>query len=151
MDASHLLVWFEEGQLRACELADVPDALVYKGQVFRAETGYFGDVDYLRDQQKRLLGFAYYSTGKWEEVIRERLLSQSKNVKLDGGILVILLEPRPYEFESVAAMGTEVYRSPTDEIILAIPNWDFGELAFKLTTTNTPTSTPLNAGVPPKR
>lgn len=151
MKESHLLVWFEEGQPRACELAEVPDALAYQGQVFRAETEYFGDVDYLRDEQKRLLGFACLSGGKHEKLIWEKLLSQSKNVRLDDGMLVILLEPHSYEIEAVQAMGTEIYRSMTGEVMLAIPNWGFGELAFKLTTTNTPISTPLNSGVPHKR
>lgn len=137
-EASHLLVWFEDGQPRASELAEVPDALTHKGEVFRAETEYFGDVDYLRDGQKRLLGFAYLSGGKHEKCIWEKLLSQSKNVKLDDGTLVILLEPHSYEIEDVLAMGTEIYRSLTGEVMLAIPNWGFGELAFKLTTDETP-------------
>ena len=138
MNASHLLVWFEAGQPRAGELVEVPDALVYKGETFRCEPGYFGDVDYLRDEKNHLVGFAYYSGGKWKDAIREKLLSQSKHVKLDGGSLVILLEPCSYETESVAAMGTEIYCSSTDEVMLAVPNWNFGELAFKLTTDDAP-------------
>jgi hypothetical protein len=138
MNASHLLVWFDDGQPRACELAKVPDVFVYKGKFFRAETEYFGDVDYLRDEQNRLVGFAYYSAGKWKDIIWKKLLSQSKNVKLDDGILVILLKSCSYEIKSVVAMGTEVYRSPTNEIILAVPNWDFGTLGFELTNTNAP-------------
>ena len=147
MKASYLLVWFEEGQPRACELAELPEALGYKGQVFRAKTEYFGDVDYLRDEKNRLVGFAYILGGKRERVLWERLLSQSKNVKLEGILSLILLEPGPYEIECVQAMGTEIYCSPANEIMLAIPNWDIGELAFKLTTTDTP----FNAGVPHKR
>ena len=133
MNASHLLVWFQDGQPRACGLAELPSALSYRGKIFRAETRYFGDVDYLRDERNRLIGFAYYSAGEWAEAIRERLFSQSGNVKLDGGTLVILLEQASYEIESVAAMGTEVYRAESGEIMLAVPNEDFGELAFDLT------------------
>jgi hypothetical protein len=150
MNAPHLLVWFENGQPQSCELAEVPDALSYNGEVFRADTEYFGDVDYLRDEQKRLVGFSYVSGGKNEKAIWERLLGQSKNVKLDGGMLVILLQPRPYEVDCVQAMGTEIFRSPRGEIIFSVPNWDFGELAFQLTTNNTPISTPLSSGVPRK-
>lgn len=147
MNAPHLLIWFEDGQPRACELAEVPDTLTYKGEIFRAEADYFGDVDYLRDGQNRLVGFAYYPGDKWKVAIQERLLAQSGDVRLDDGILVILLETCPYEFDSMAAMGTEIYRSSTNEIMLSVPNWDFGELAFQLTTTDTP----LNSGVPHKR
>ena len=138
MNASYLLVWFEDGQPRACELAEVPYALAYQGEVYRAETEYFGDVDYLRDEQKRLVGFAYILGGEREKALWEKLLSQSKNVKLEGILSVVLLEPCPYEIECVQAMGTEIYCSPINKIMLVIPNWGFGELAFKLTTINTP-------------
>lgn len=142
MNASHLLVWFEDGQPRMCELAEVPDTLTYKGEMFQAETGYFGDVDYLRDEQKMLVGFAYILGGERGRVLWERLLSLSENVKLEGILSLIVLESRPYEIECVQAMGTEVYCAPSGQIMLAIPNWDFGELAFKLTTTDTPLNVP---------
>jgi hypothetical protein len=103
-------------------------------------------VDYLRDEQKRLVGFAYILGGERQRALWERLRSQSKNVKLEGILSVLLLEPSTYEIECVQAMGTEVYRSPADEIMLAIPNWGFGELAFKLTTADTP----LSMSVPDK-
>ncbi len=138
METSHLLLWFDSRQPRACELRDVPNALSYRGEVFHAETEYPGDVDYLRDQQDRLIGFAYISGGRREKVIWEALLSRSGNVRLDGEILIILLEDRPYEIQSVQAMGTAIYQSPSGDIMLAIPNWDFGELAFELATANTP-------------
>ncbi len=138
-EGSYLLIWFDNGNLQACELVKVPYALTYKDEIFRAERGYFGDVDYLRDEKNRLVGFAYYLAGKWEEVIRDRLLSQSNNVRLDDGIFIILLEACSYEYESMAAMGTEIYRSPTNKVMIAVPNWGFGDLAFDLTTINTPT------------
>jgi hypothetical protein len=144
MNAPHLLLWFESGEPKTCELAEVPDGLIYKGKVFLAETDYFGDVDYLRDEQKRLVGFSYISGGKNEKTIWETLLTQSNDVKLDGGMLVILLQPRYQEVDCVQAMGTEIFRSAKNEIMILVPNWNFGELAFQLTTTDTPTAIPLN-------
>jgi hypothetical protein len=138
MKDSHLLVWFDDGQPHACPLSDVPEAVTYRGKVFSRETEYSNDVDYLRDQQNRLVGFAYVSGGKLEKPLWDSLWSQSRNVKSDGGILVILLADVPYEIESVQAMGSSVYCGPYGETMLAIPNWGFGKLGFELTTSDVP-------------
>ena len=131
-EPAYLLIWFLDGQPHTCTLTSIPDALLYAGKTFERQPGYFGDVDYLRDQKGRLIGFSYVSGSELESRFRERLVAQSKSVQLDGILLLILLAPSPYETECVQAMGTEIYRSSTDEIMLAIPNWGFGEMAFKL-------------------
>ena len=149
MKLSYLLIWFKGGEARATGVAELPEALAYEGKNFRPATEYLGDADYLRDEQNRLVGFSYIlgDASEHEEAFHESLLAQSKSVKRDDGMLMILLAPATFEIQCVQAVGTTLYRSSTNEVMLAIPNWDFGELAFQLTTTDTP----LNSGVPHKR
>ncbi len=146
MTAPHLLVWFESDNARACPLGEVPEALIYKGQIYRSESNYFGDVDYLRGEKNQLVGFAYYPGDEWSLAVQKKLLAQSSCVKLDDGILVLSLKPCAYEIESVAAMGTEIYRATNDDLILSVPNWGFGGLAFELLTESVPVALPQFSG-----
>lgn len=141
MKITHLLIWFKAGEAYATGVAELPTALFFEGKTFHPMTEYFGDVDYLRDRQNQLVGFSYtLGENEQQEAVYENLFAQSKSVKRHDGMLVILLQPAEFEIECVQAMGTELYRSPSNEIMLAIPNWDFGDIAFKLTATNTPSS-----------
>ena len=103
------------------------------GRTLERDLAYFGDVDYLRDANDRLIGFSYLSWSRSEPdaSVQRMLLAQSHNVRMADGMLVILLQPAAYEVECVQAMGTWIYRDATD-IALVIPDWGFGDLGFQL-------------------
>jgi len=140
MQMAHLLIWFKAGEAYATGLAKLPEAFAYEGEVFRAITEYLGDADYLRDRQKQLVGFSYIlgDEGEHQEAICETLLSQSKIVSRQDGMMVILFRSVAFDIECVQAVGSQLYRSLTNGFMLAIPNWDFGTLGFELTNNNIP-------------
>jgi hypothetical protein len=142
MQTDYLLVWFKGGEALAARFVKLPDVLVYEGKTFRAMAEYLGDVDYLRDRQNRLVGFSYIlgSESEQEEALHESFIIQSKSVKRHDGMLILLFQPIAFEIECVQAVGSQIYRSSTNELMLAIPDCGFGDLAFRLTTTEIPTS-----------
>ncbi|HTJ01099.1 MAG TPA: hypothetical protein VL527_19605 [Dongiaceae bacterium] len=139
MNAPYLLIWFKDGDAHAAELCDLPHAFVYSGQTFHRVSGYFGDADYLRDADNRLVGFGYaFAVDKREMALYEGLLSQSTSVRRGDGMLMVLLASGPFEIECVQAMGSELYRSQAGAMMVVVPNSGFGNLAFKLAAAEVP-------------
>src|SRR5436309_1075818 len=135
MKPSYLLIWFRCGEPQASAFTELPVVLAYGGKVFHPAEEYLGDADYLRDEQNRLVGFSYILGDPSEDqaALHDSLAAQSESVKRQDGLMLILLEPAAFEIQCVQAVGSTLYRSSTNEMMLAIPNWDFGKLAFKLT------------------
>jgi hypothetical protein len=139
MNAPFLLIWFKNGKACAAELADLPNAFVHAGQTFHRVLAYFGDVDYLRDADNGLVGFGYaFALDEEEVALYEGLLSQGDSVRREDGMLMVLLKFGHFEIECVQATGSELYRSPTGAMMLAVPNSGFGNLAFNLSSEDMP-------------
>jgi hypothetical protein len=133
-EMSYLLIWFKAGAIYAAGIADPPEAFAHGGNLFHSISDYLGDVDYLRDKQRRLVGFSYIlgNANEHEEALHQSLLAQSKCIRVKDGMLMILFEDGPFEIDCVQAVGSRIYRTPTDQLMLAIPNCGFGKLSFNL-------------------
>ncbi|HWD18248.1 MAG TPA: hypothetical protein VHB20_03135 [Verrucomicrobiae bacterium] len=141
MNGEHLLIWFTSGKAQAVGLRSLPDssAFTFDGVTFYRIPEYLGDVDYLRDDQGRLVGFAWMlGDDDYLAAVRDELLPQSEAVKVSDGMLIILLEERPFEVKCVQAMGSELYRSETKGLMVTVPNWGFGAIGFPLIHSHTP-------------
>lgn len=135
----HLIVWFSDAEPRAAWLDSLPRSFVLDQKTFHAMPGYFGDADYLRDREGQLVGFGYAFAVEAKQIkVYETLLSQSPWVRRYDGMLVLLLHGGNYEIECVQAMGSQAYQAETGEVILAVPNWGFGPLAFDLSPNDAP-------------
>jgi hypothetical protein len=139
MEPPYLIIWFKNGDLNASALAKLPYAFVHENQTFHSVSEYFGDLDYLRDEAERLVGFGYTFPVEEKEIsLYEDFLLQSKLLENEDGILKILLSSGPYRIDCAQAMGSTLYRSAGGKMILAIPNSGFGTLAFNLKTDDMP-------------
>jgi hypothetical protein len=140
MEMSHLLIWFNGGERHAVGLTALPEAFAYTGKLFQSIPEYLGDADYLRDERNQLVGFSYIlgNASEREEAVHAALIGQSEWVKSKNGMLVILLQLQQFEIECVQAVGTRLYRSESNEFMLAVPNCGFNPLGFELDTRDLP-------------
>jgi hypothetical protein len=130
---NRIIIWVKDRALVATQIVGSPKAMLLEEVKFEPLDFDFGDVDYLRNDQNRLIGFAYTpgETQK-ERALAERLTRQSDSLKNRDGSLLILLTEEPFEFDVVQAIGTVIYHDHLDHYIFSIPDWGFGELAFNL-------------------
>jgi len=129
-----IILWVRNGILQASQVVGAPKAFLFEGHQFTPMGFNFGDVDYLRNKKKQLIGFAYTVGDTKEELtLQEALIWQSQNIReKDGSLLFFLAEQESFEFDIVQAIGTIIYRDDEGHFIFSIPDWGFGEMAFNL-------------------
>lgn len=136
---NYLVLWVKYGFLRASKFVELPENFEFESRRFEPTKFYFGDVDYLRNEKRQLVGFAY-TTGniKQELVLSERLVQRCRNIRIKDGSLLLFLKESEFEFQNVQAIGTEIYFDNAGDCIVAVPDWGFGELAFDLASDELP-------------
>jgi len=137
---NHFILWLKNDSFKAAIVSELPEAFDHARGRFVPSELYLGDVDYLRDESKRLLGFSYIvGRDNPEFEFCQRLARKSPDVKSEDGLLLLFLkQSNTYEIECIQAVGTVIYHNNADDFMLAIPDWGFGELAFDLTCEDIP-------------
>jgi hypothetical protein len=140
MAMNNMVLWFKNGLLKAAQIEELPKAFMFEDRKFVPVNFSLGDVDYLRNDKKQLVGFSFIVGDEVQELLfGQRLAQQSQNVKFKDGLLLLFLnESKSYDIECVQAIGTEIYHDKGDGFIFVIPDWRFGELSFDLTSKDIP-------------
>jgi hypothetical protein len=90
-------------------------------------------VDYLRNPHNQLIGFGYtMGTEDWDLDFYKRLTGLSGQIRSQEGMLMIFFTEQDFKVQCVQAIGSQIYGSLGNDFMLAVPDWDFGELGFQL-------------------
>ena len=122
-------------------MKNLAEVLVFGRQDYHLLSEYLGDVDLLRNNQRQLIGFSFIlgECNEQEDAVCRNLSSQSMDITNQDGVLLVLLKREQYEIQIVQAVGTVIYRSNSNDLMIAIPDWGFGKLGFELITADVPT------------
>ena len=130
----NILVWSKNGKFNAAEISDVPNGFTFDGRWFDRCEFDLGDVDYLRNEKGQLVGFCYLLGDSEERDPIVSIVAENGQSYVEGGCLYIFLHPcQNFEIQTVQAIGTFIYYDDANSVILIVPYWGKGELAFNLT------------------
>ena len=129
------MVWNEEGRLRLRTVEELPGSATLGGNVFQPTSDYLGDVDVLRDQHGRLVGFAYIIG---EPTCSERMLINHVTHSLPWfrqaeGVLSLMIAPAEaleVQHYVLQTFGTVIFRTSSGDVMIAIPVADTDSVAF---------------------
>ena len=140
---SNIVLWFQNGLLKASRIEALPKVFEFEGRRFIPMNFSLGDVDYVRNENKQLVGFSFITGNEVQELLFcQRLALHSQCVKFEDGLLLLFLhKSKSYEIQCVQAIGTEIYHDNAEGFIFVIPDWGFGEFGFNLVSEDMPVAT----------
>lgn len=122
------LIWRNGDRAVVALIERLPRRLTWDGVHYYPRQQYFSDVDYLRDAGGELVGFSYFVDGT-EPVLGSPFFKSTNIIHDHLTVQIILKEAEKSLIENVQAVGTQIYESATD-IILVVPDWGFGKIGF---------------------
>jgi len=133
---SNIVLWFDANEVKAALVEELPSIFFFQNRPFDLVNRYFADFDFLRNTEKKVIGLAFIAD-KDDELLQSRMVKESRNVKLDGNMLMFFLqEAVSFEIECVQGIGTRLYGDNQQNFILGIPDCDKNEIGFNLPTEN---------------
>ena len=128
-----MIIWQQNGNLKAATgFIDRSNSIV-NGTIYHRHSFYLGDVDYLRNNNGSLIGFAYIIDTEKPRTFYENILHQSGNIALNNDFLMFFLKSESnYSIQTIQAIGTELFFDPQSNFLLDVPDWGFGDVGFAL-------------------
>lgn len=131
---NNILLWATNGILKATLVKSSPQKFLFERNVYVLKDFDLGDVDYLRNRNHELVGFAYIVGNEIDKEFVRLIERQSKTIYLKDGFLFIFISPSDeFEIETVQGIGSHIYHDCGENIMLLIPDLGLGKLAFDLT------------------